>query len=171
MGEYKEIKFHLKKIDDAYSKYSDKYDKTLAYDFVRYLEDNAREATMKQKIKLTFKVDNGVTEEEKESFKKTFQEYYTDEINDNKRNFKTYGLIAFTLLTIGVLFLVGLFFLPQEDSLYIIRTILEIFSWAFTWAFVDVLFFKGTIDGLKYNFFKKIKSAKIVLGGDLEVIK
>ena len=155
------ITLKLNNANEMFSPYSEENNLSLKPEIAKHIEHSTEDAKKNSKICVYVETPKPVSEKEKEDCVMAFKNHYKLYLQDEKNELKHYYFISLILLGVGALLTVLFCFLTWWNVNLIVRTLVEIVSWAFVWEFVDVFFFRCMFKRKKLNYIKLLINAKL----------
>ncbi len=146
--------------DQIFSEYNYESKTTLNKNLCEYLWDNAKLAPADKNLTIKIHDTSNLSKSEVESAIKT---HYRREYADAKNDLKKINIFSLACTTLGVLFLIALFFLHKFVNNYFIDIIFEIIAWVFVWEAVDKWFLERPALHKRCIRIQKLYAAKIVI--------
>lgn len=146
--------------DDLFSYYDMDGKSVLDTEFVEFIEKKADAIPIDKELTLCFHVPEA-NEEKRLEIEKTLKDTYIKQSYALNRKIKENNKFSLSMLLIGLLFLAIMTFLSYFDNgettlISVICSVLEIFTWVFTWEAIDSYFlFKRDLEDqllVKYRF-------------------
>ena len=162
--EEKTIVVSVNDVEQCFSQFSDHKNGTpfLCDELSNYLEKNASEDHAVDKLKLLVQSENKATQKEKDLFVESVKKQFKRESDRENKVLKRQDLLSFSLLGIGIVFLIIMQVITHYKTPLILEMFLEIIAWVFVWEFVDVLGFKRFEVKHKLKTYNLLKNADII---------
>ena len=159
-----EINVKIDNRDQLFSAYSYSGDKLNA-EFSDYLFDKAKDAPMKEKIKIRIHTTIDIDPEDaQQSIKSHCKSAY----KENKKQVKRLVLISTIMTLLGIIALTALILINHfTDNIYI-TSIVEIAAWVFIWEAVDFFFLQRPVVKGKCILIQRVYMAEIEICKDNE---
>lgn len=152
-----EINVKIYNKDQLFSTYSYSGDK-LNSEFSEYIFDKAKDAPIKDRIKIKIHTETDLDANE---VQQTLKSHCKSEYKESKKQVKRIVLISAIMTILGILALTALILINHfTDNIYI-TSIIEIAAWVFIWEAVDFFFLQRPVVKGKCILIQRIYTAEI----------
>ena len=118
--------------------------------------------TVLPREQLTLRIhSNCIDDNEKELYKKSIRQYYSEKSISNMRELKRNNIIVFLLTVAGVIVLASALLLEQTTGSLIWSEVIDIAAWVFLWEAVDISAFGNRSLRLKKKRYLSYLSMKV----------
>ncbi|MDE6605176.1 MAG: hypothetical protein K2K85_04050 [Clostridia bacterium] len=157
-----EINVKIYNRDQLFSAYSYSGDK-LNSEFSEYIFDKAKDAPIKDRIKIKIYTETDLDASE---VQQTLKSHCKSEYAESKKQVKRLVLIATIMTMLGIIALTALILINHfTDNIYI-TSIIEIAAWVFIWEAVDFFFLQRPVVKGKCILIQRIYTAEIEICKD-----
>ena len=140
-------------------------DDALNSELGEYISDKAKEAPIKDEIKIKFHTADDVTAEEAEQ---TVKNHFRAAYKSTKKEIGRISVISLIMTLLGIVALTALILINHfTDNLYI-TSIVEIAAWVFIWEAVDYFFLQRPVVKAKCVLIQRIYTATVEVCNDAE---
>lgn len=131
------INMNVKDDTDFLSVFSESSVPVISSEVAEFIENSTFSILPIEKLTLRIHSDC-IDDEEKIIYRKAIKEYYTERYIVNERELKKNIIIILLLTILGVITLIGAYFIEKQTGILFLTEIVDIAAWVFLWEAVDI---------------------------------